>query len=138
MKVAENKKKHNTISTEPIFNDEDEPYLLKIDWDWIPPKEYIDYWRDNIVPDIIYEYFKLFPEKFAIIILHIKKFRSRSKHGLHWYITLNQIIDDDKKCMLQFMLGDDKKRCKLNWQSIQIGLSDWNKFYEDYYYKKVE
>ena len=46
-------------------------------------------------------------------------------------------MSDDRRFELQFTLGDDRKRCRMNWQSIQLGMEDWNKLYIDNRYKRL-
>jgi len=116
----------NKIKNFP-YSDKDEPYLLKIDMDWIPPKELIEEYESFII-----EYFE------PHIIDKIVKYISPSHNGIHWIIKTNFWMADICRLKLQFILGDDRKRCHMNWQSIQLGMSDWNKLYIDNRYKRID
>ena len=123
--------KNKKVSGLQHFTDEDEPYLLKIDMDWIPPKELLERYEN-----FIYDTLKMIGD--YIIDGGIHKYISPSHNGIHFIIKLTEELTDEEKLRLQFLLGDDRKRCRMNWQSIQLGMSDWNKLYISNRYKKID
>jgi len=108
----------------------EENKTLKVDMDWIPPRNYILLYK-LLIHKVVEWFSKVKIEK-------IRVYKSRSGEGLHFYIYLDKSLEDEERLILQFLLGDDRNRCKLNWQSIQIGMNDWNKFYRYYEYKLVK
>ena len=105
--------------------------------DWIPPEgylnmyeEYIKWILNNI--NLCRDWIK------PIRVLKIIKYMSPSHNGIHFIIKLTEELTDEEKLRLQFLLGDDRKRCRMNWQSIQLGMSDWNKLYISNRYKKID
>lgn len=91
---------------------------LKIDCDWVPPKEYVAEYICRVIPSVVGDNVK-----------RVKVLRSR--RNLHFEITLNNHVDDDTVCKLQFLLGDDRNRCKMNYQRLIAGMTDgeWNKLF---------
>jgi len=39
----------------------------------------------------------------------------KTEHGYHFWIHLVQELGDEEACRLQFLVGDDHKRCKFNF-----------------------
>ena len=99
--------------------------LLKIDIDFIPPKEWWIIWqftRESMLEELGYE------------IEYIKRFDS--KRGIHVYIKLKQDVDDETANMLQFLCGDDHSRVRINMWRISRGIPFWNKLFEKKIYSK--
>jgi hypothetical protein len=91
---------------------------LKIDCDWVPPKEYVAEYIGRVIPSVVGDNLK------RVKVL-------RSKRNLHFVITLNKNVDDDTVCKLQFLLGDDRQRCKMNYTRMIAGMKngEWNKLF---------
>jgi hypothetical protein len=91
---------------------------LKIDCDWVPPREYVAEYVCRVIP--------------LVLGNDLKKVKiKRSRRNLHFIITLNKHVDDDTVCKLQFLLGDDRNRCKMNYQRLIAGMKngEWNKLF---------
>jgi hypothetical protein len=88
--------------------------------DWKPPRSYLGKWQrwaieivhrsTGMVPSFSYE-------------------ESQSKKGLHIRLGLSRPVTDGQALMLQFLLGDDRTRCRLNLERARAGVVDWNKFF---------
>ena len=96
---------------------------LKIDCDWLPPLEWIK--------DYTALMFKIV--HCAVPEVHVTKVRAiKSKHhNLHFVVTLDKHVDDMTACRLQFLLGDDRHRCRYNLARVEIGMinGEWNKLF---------
>jgi len=51
---------------------------------------------------------------------------SCSGKGLRISILLDKALPDDAVLRMQFLLGDDRTRCRLNLERFKAGISDWN------------
>ena len=103
--------------------------VLKIDLDWLPPEQWEKEWQET--RKLILSYFNLEARR---IIVH----RSGSGKGLHYYIHLNKDVPDRKLLQLQFLLGDDLTRTKINYQRLKrkSRLIEWNILYDHITWKK--
>lgn len=91
---------------------------LKIDFDWDPPFRFMEDWRD-LCRWVLREY-------------HVEGFgveTSPSGRGLHIRIFLREDLDDMEVLRLQFLLGDDRTRCRLNYLRLMKGIDHWNKLF---------
>ena len=99
--------------------------LLKVDIDFHPPEEWITDWimtRWHILAVLGHD------------IDYIKMFKT--KRGLHFYIKLSKNLDDETANMLQFMMGDDATRVKINAWRIKRGIKRWNKLFHKVLYRR--
>jgi len=99
--------------------------LLKIDIDFHPPYEWLETWkltREILLNGLGYR------------VAYIKTFKT--KRGLHIYIKLSKNIDDETVNMLQFLLGDDQTRVKINQWRIKRGIKRWNKLFHKVLYRR--
>jgi hypothetical protein len=96
-------------------------YVLKLDIDWRPDDGWIDEWKRArvLVLEKMYGYRV---EHFYI---------APSQRGFHaWiHIASKKRLSDEDINRLQFVLGDDATRCKINAEKIKNGLSDWNRLF---------
>ena len=92
---------------------------LKVDMDWRPPEGWLDDWQK---------------EAFWILLrcsIWAKNVVcKKSEHGWHIRIALRKPIVDELALKLQFLLGDDRVRCKLNYARWKAGIKDWNKLWK--------
>ena len=99
--------------------------LLKVDIDFHPPKEWLETWEETR-EEILYiegyesEYIKIF----------------QTKRGYHAYIKLLQDISAEEANRLQFLLGDDATRVKINQWRIKRGIKRWNKLFHKVLYRR--
>ena len=99
--------------------------LLKIDIDFHPPKEWMMDWvntRTEMLRKLGYivEYFRIF----------------KTKRGLHIYFKLIKNVIAEEANRLQFLLGDDATRVKINQWRIKRGIKRWNKLFHKVLYRK--
>ena len=92
---------------------------IKVDMDWRPPKGYIDHY-ENLVCTVM--------EQWGIEYDFVNWFSSL--HGWHVRVHLMEAIEDDVCLLLQFLLGDDRTRCRLNYARFEAGILDWNKLFK--------
>ena len=90
---------------------------LKIDMDWKPPKEWLDIYL-NITIQALGSYYSS---------LEVKE--SHGGKGYHIIIHLTEEISDMRACRWQFILGDDRTRCRLNYARIKAEIKGWNKLW---------
>ena len=92
---------------------------LKVDMDWRPPKSWLDdylFFADAFLSDRG---------------IHVETFKiEKSEHGWHIRLPLMKPINDDSALYYQFLLGDDRVRCKLNYGRWKAGIEDWNKLWK--------
>ena len=60
----------------------------------------------------------------------------RTTRGYHFWFTVKGNIDDRTKNKLQFLLGDDVTRVKINNNRIDRGVEEWNKLFSEVYWKQ--
>jgi hypothetical protein len=100
--------------------------LLKLDIDFKPPKTWLDEWirtRKLLLEKLGYDY-----ERFDVF---------QTERGIHVYITLRQNIKSARTVnRLQWLLGDDATRVKINQWRIERGIRNWNKLYMKVLYRK--
>lgn len=95
--------------------------LLKVDVDFHPPKEWLNEWintRIRMLPPI--EYYKIF----------------FGKRGFHVYFKLYKDVSGEDANRLQFLLGDDATRVKINQWRIKRGIKHWNKLFHKVLYRR--
>ena len=93
---------------------------LKVDMDWRPPEGWLVEWWEYVACPVLEAhtiYYHMFP-KFEF-----------TKHGVHIRIRV-MAIEDELALKLQFLLGDDRVRCKLNYGRWKAGIKDWNKLWK--------
>ena len=95
---------------------------LKIDVDLLIPKTLIGEWKRSraaILASLSYDC--------VDVVLR----PSDSRKGFHAFITLlsTRKLSEKRKCELQFLLGDDQKRCDINFNRIRLGVKRWNKLF---------
>lgn len=59
-----------------------------------------------------------------------------TKRGKHFYIELDEKVKAMVANELQFLLGDDQVRVKINTRRIQRGVKKWNKLFHHILYRK--
>ena len=92
---------------------------IKVDMDWRPPESWLKQW-------LAYALINCFRESAVTKGWVIEK----SRHGYHIRIRLQEPIEDELALRLQFLLGDDRVRCKLNYGRWRAGIEDWNKLWK--------
>ena len=99
--------------------------VLKIDIDFKAPKPWRHVWsatRFGILKDLGFN------------VIHFKEIES--SRGFNYFIRLDKDIDDETVNMLQFLLGDDHTRVKINAWRIERGVKRWNKIFDRKIYRK--
>jgi len=59
-----------------------------------------------------------------------------TKRGYHVYILLEVDVSDAEANILQFLLGDDHTRVKINFWRIEHKVKRWNKLFHDVLYRR--
>lgn len=102
--------------------------LLKIDLDLHPPEDWLKDWIETR---------KIILQSMSLNVEYIKVFKTT--RGLHVYIKVSNKLSDRKINKLQFLLGDDQTRVRINQWRIERGVKNWNKlFHKVIYRKKVD
>jgi hypothetical protein len=99
--------------------------LLKLDIDFHPPKKWLEEWlktRDDMLYCLGYDV-----ERMDVF---------KTARGIHVYIKLKQNIRDAEANKLQFLLGDDPTRVKINQWRIKNKIKHWNKLFEKVLYRR--
>lgn len=99
--------------------------LLKIDLDIKPSKEWLKDWIRTRKMILWSELIR--PSKVDIF---------ETSKGLHIYFTVPDKLDDEEINRLQFLLGDDHTRVKINQWRIEHKVKGWNKLFSKVYYRK--
>ena len=105
--------------------------ILKIDIDFEAPPEWIDKLLKTRL--VILDFLGFYVEK---VIPH------KSTRGINYFIHIARrnstlMISDMEILMLQFLLGDDQTRCKINKWRIERGIKRWNKLFSRKIYRKT-
>ena len=97
-------------------------YVLKLDVDWMPDDPgWLEEWRRarRLVLEGLYG-------------LEVLRFYiDRTERGFHaWiHVASPRRLGDADVNRLQFVLGDDATRCKINADKIRNGIGDWNRLF---------
>lgn len=93
---------------------------LKIDLDWKPPKDWLDKYLEYV--GLVLSFIDLKPKSISC---------KDSPGGKGWHVTveLEEAISDMQALRIQFLLGDDRTRCRLNYARIKAGVKGWNKLW---------
>jgi len=97
-----------------------------VDLDLKPPKLWRDWWRETRLLMLGY------------LGYHVERFNEfETSRGYHYYVHLREDVDAETANLLQFLLGDDHTRVKINQWRIERGIRHWNKlFYKTLWRKK--
>jgi hypothetical protein len=99
--------------------------VLKIDVDYLPN----DYWLNKWIKT----------RKFILERLNCKVLRTnifKTKRGFHAYFVIDRKLSDVSMNMLQFLLGDDATRVKINEWRIKRKIKRWNKLFSKVLFRK--
>jgi len=96
-------------------------YTLKIDIDFIPPAHWLSVWKDTR---------KVMLEHLGYDVENIIVDKSSSGKGIHVWIRINAgVLSDADLNMLNWLMGDDQTRVKINLMRIERGEKEWNKLF---------
>lgn len=99
--------------------------VLKLDIDWKAPAEWREKWRVTRLG-------MLFGLGYDIA----KVLEYETNRGYHYYIHISKDVDDATANYLQFLLGDDATRVKINQWRIERGIKHWNKLFSRVLWKR--
>jgi len=100
--------------------------VLKIDYDYMPKdKKWLELWKKTRI--MILESLGYKAERITI---------TKTKRGFHAYIKINKNVRSKTANMLQFLLGDDATRVKINEWRIERGVPYWNKLFSEVVWRK--
>lgn len=99
--------------------------ILKIDIDFKPPEEWLERWIDTryvILEDMCYTVNRIS--------------RHETTKGQNFFIEIDKELPPTEINMLQFLLGDDHTRVKINQWRIERGIKHWNKIFDRKLFRK--
>ena len=100
--------------------------IVKVDIDYKPPEHWLHKWeRTRIL--MLEEYYKLHVLRVA---------RHNTRKGQNFFIEVEEELTAGEINELQFMLGDDHTRVKINAWRIQRGIPHWNKIFDRKLWRK--
>lgn len=97
-------------------------HVLKLDVDWMPPdRGWVEEWR-RAREVVLREVYGLEVDAFYV---------APSERGFHaWiHVVSPRRLSDGEVNKLQFVLGDDATRCRINQWKIEAGVRGWNKLF---------
>jgi len=86
---------------------------LKIDLDIKLPHQLFNKWLITRLKMLEYLGYAVIDVKFC-----------ETKKGYHFWFKINKMLSAKQRCELQFLLGDDIKRCKFNMIRQKVGVFD--------------
>lgn len=101
--------------------------ILKIDVDYEAPAEWLSLW-----------------EKTRIIMLSdigltfIRMAKHETTKGQNYFIEIKESLQPEAINCLQFLLGDDHTRVKINAWRIERGIKHWNKIFDRKLWRKKQ
>ncbi|MCM8802828.1 MAG: hypothetical protein NC827_05930 [Candidatus Omnitrophica bacterium] len=99
--------------------------VLKIDIDYKPNQYWLNKWIKTR---------KFILERMKCKVLRTNIFET--KRGFHAYFVIDKKLNDNQLNMLQFLLGDDATRVKINEWRIKRGIRRWNKLFSKILWRK--
>lgn len=109
-----------------LRREETKSNVLKIDIDFQPVDEWMQQWIET--RGLILAHFGI---KITKILPH------KSSRGTNFFIHIDKQLIDMEILFLQFLLGDDSTRCKINKWRIERGIKHWNKIFSSKIYRKT-
>ncbi len=99
--------------------------VLKIDVDYKAPKEWLEYWVETRC---------MILKGLGFTINRIAEHPTTK--GQNYFIELSEELSSNTINMLQFLLGDDHTRVKINAWRIERGIPHWNKIFDRKLWRK--
>ena len=99
--------------------------VLKVDIDYKPPKEWLVLWESTRRGML-----KAFDYSIMRVVKH------ETTKGQNYFIEIKEELTPEEMNMLQFLLGDDHTRVKINAWRIERGFKRWNKIFDRKLWKK--
>lgn len=99
--------------------------ILKIDIDFKPPEEWLECWIDTRYA--ILEYIGYTVNRIS---------RHETTKGQNFFIEIDNELPSTEINKLQFLLGDDHTRVKINQWRIERGIKHWNKIFDRKLFRK--
>jgi len=94
---------------------------LKVDLDYIPPYTTLTEWIQTRLSIL---------GRFFLCPREIYYRKSRGGKGYHIIFLIDAEMSDMQILTVQWLLGDDYKRCEYNEKRIRMGIADWNVLFE--------
>ncbi|MBA7670631.1 hypothetical protein ES703_78777 [subsurface metagenome] len=99
--------------------------VLKVDLDYKAPEKWLQTWEATR---------KHMLEVFGYSIIRMVKHETTK--GQNYFIEIAEKIPPETMNMLQFLMGDDHTRVKINSWRIERGFQDWNKIFDRKLWRK--
>jgi len=110
---------------EKEFQSDRSGFVLKVDLDIDPPEGWLAAWeRKNL----------LILGQFDIVVKKVNK--AKTTKGWHYWYLSKKWLNPEETNKLQFLLGDDHTRVKINAWRIKRGVPHWNKLYDRKLWRK--
>lgn len=94
--------------------------MLKLDFDWDPPEVFKARKRSAIFAVC---------KAFGFRANRVDEQVSASGKGYHVEVQVTEVLSDEDVLFLQWCLGDDSTRCRLNYARVKAGVENWNKLF---------
>jgi len=99
--------------------------VLKIDLDYKAPEEWLLYWEETRCSML---------KNLGYTLKRVKKHITTK--GQNYFIEIEEKLSPQATNMLQFLLGDDHTRVKINQWRIERGIPHWNKIFDRKLWRK--
>ena len=99
--------------------------VLKVDVDYKPPEAWLGYWEQTR---------KILIKEFGYTLKRMTKHETTK--GQNYFIEVEEDLPPEIINMLQFLLGDDHTRVKINAWRIERGIPHWNKIFDRKLWRK--
>lgn len=99
--------------------------VLKVDIDYKAPEEWLTYWAETRC---------LILSKLGYTLKRLTKHETTK--GQNYFIEIEEELSPQAINMLQFLLGDDHTRVKINQWRIERGIPHWNKIFDKKLWRK--
>jgi len=100
--------------------------VLKIDVDYKAPKEWLEAWERTR---------KFLLEKYCKLAV-LRMTKHETTKGQNYFIEIDKELTPEQINYLQFLLGDDHTRVKINAWRIERGIPHWNKIFDRKLWRK--
>jgi len=101
--------------------------VLKLDIDLKPPDKWIKEWEKTR---------KIILNSYNIKILRMASYETEK--GIHYFIEIDRDLSAEETNMMQFLLGDDHTRVKINQWRLERGIEHWNKLFDRKIWRKEQ
>lgn len=99
--------------------------VLKVDIDYEPPEAWLGYWEQTR---------KILLREMGYTLNRMV--RHKTTKGQNYFIEIAEDLPPEVINLIQFLLGDDHTRVKINAWRIERGIKRWNKIFDRKLWRK--